>query len=294
MKIGITCYPTYGGSGAVATELGLALARRGHEVHFITYAYPSGFGAGPSGSSFHEVTRRPGTTRSSSTTSHPGAASKQHEVARSNSTCSAHYAIPTRRSYLAGRRDGTRRFRRSPRPRHRHHPGRAGAGSSHYLFSIEQSDIVTAVSTFLGRDHPRLRNQAGDLGHSEFRQPRGVPVGSPAAATAGAGRHMSGARLQLPRGQGARRGPIRAGAPCDAGHAAADRRRPERADAGRSRTAGRKGRAVPRRLDLGSICCRPPICSCSLHRSSRSGWPPWKRWPAGHRSWRRGWGASRK
>jgi len=40
MKIGITCYPTYGGSGAVATELGMELARRGHEVHFITYAHP--------------------------------------------------------------------------------------------------------------------------------------------------------------------------------------------------------------------------------------------------------------
>ena len=40
MKIGITCYPTYGGSGAVATELGIALAERGHEVHFITYKQP--------------------------------------------------------------------------------------------------------------------------------------------------------------------------------------------------------------------------------------------------------------
>ena len=40
MKIGITCYPTYGGSGAVATELGIALARRGHEIHFITYKQP--------------------------------------------------------------------------------------------------------------------------------------------------------------------------------------------------------------------------------------------------------------
>ena len=40
MKIGITCYPTYGGSGAVATELGLELAERGHEVHFISYAQP--------------------------------------------------------------------------------------------------------------------------------------------------------------------------------------------------------------------------------------------------------------
>jgi L-malate glycosyltransferase len=40
VKIGITCYPTYGGSGAVATELGIALAQRGHEVHFITYKQP--------------------------------------------------------------------------------------------------------------------------------------------------------------------------------------------------------------------------------------------------------------
>ena len=40
VRIGITCYPTYGGSGALATELGIALARRGHEVHFITYQQP--------------------------------------------------------------------------------------------------------------------------------------------------------------------------------------------------------------------------------------------------------------
>ena len=40
MKIGITCYPVYGGSGVVATELGLELARRGHEIHFISYAQP--------------------------------------------------------------------------------------------------------------------------------------------------------------------------------------------------------------------------------------------------------------
>jgi len=40
MKIGIVCYPTYGGSGVVATELGMALARQGHQVHFITYQEP--------------------------------------------------------------------------------------------------------------------------------------------------------------------------------------------------------------------------------------------------------------
>ena len=40
MKIAIVCYPTFGGSGVVATELGLALAENGHEIHFITYKQP--------------------------------------------------------------------------------------------------------------------------------------------------------------------------------------------------------------------------------------------------------------
>lgn len=56
MKIGITCYPTVGGSGTVATELGLAIARRGHEVHFICYALPYRLGRVPPGVTFHEVT----------------------------------------------------------------------------------------------------------------------------------------------------------------------------------------------------------------------------------------------
>ena len=55
MKIGITCYPTYGGSGAVATELGLGLARRGHEVHFISYAQPFRLTTFIDGVYFHEV-----------------------------------------------------------------------------------------------------------------------------------------------------------------------------------------------------------------------------------------------
>ncbi|MFQ5677838.1 MAG: N-acetyl-alpha-D-glucosaminyl L-malate synthase BshA [Gemmatimonadota bacterium] len=55
MKIGITCYPTYGGSGAVATELGIELARRGHEVHFISYAQPFRLTHFREGVYFHEV-----------------------------------------------------------------------------------------------------------------------------------------------------------------------------------------------------------------------------------------------
>ncbi len=55
MKIGITCYPTYGGSGAMATELGIALAQRGHEVHFITYKQPFRLPSFLPGVFFHEV-----------------------------------------------------------------------------------------------------------------------------------------------------------------------------------------------------------------------------------------------
>ena len=55
MKIGITCYPTYGGSGAVATELGIALAAHGHEVHFISYKQPFRLPAYLPRVFFHEV-----------------------------------------------------------------------------------------------------------------------------------------------------------------------------------------------------------------------------------------------
>jgi N-acetyl-alpha-D-glucosaminyl L-malate synthase BshA len=56
MKIGITCYPTFGGSGVVATELGLALAKRGDDVHFISYALPSRLNILHERVHFHEVT----------------------------------------------------------------------------------------------------------------------------------------------------------------------------------------------------------------------------------------------
>lgn len=55
MNVGITCYPTYGGSGIVATELGLELANRGHEVHFISYANPIRLDPGIPRIHYHEV-----------------------------------------------------------------------------------------------------------------------------------------------------------------------------------------------------------------------------------------------
>lgn len=55
MKIGIVCYPTYGGSGVIATELGLGLARKGHQIHFITYRRPARLGHFQENVFYHEV-----------------------------------------------------------------------------------------------------------------------------------------------------------------------------------------------------------------------------------------------
>ncbi|MHC4599274.1 MAG: N-acetyl-alpha-D-glucosaminyl L-malate synthase BshA [Planctomycetota bacterium] len=55
MKIGMVCYPTYGGSGVVATELGMELGQRGHEIHFISYQPPARFDRRVENLSFHEV-----------------------------------------------------------------------------------------------------------------------------------------------------------------------------------------------------------------------------------------------
>jgi N-acetyl-alpha-D-glucosaminyl L-malate synthase BshA len=55
MKIGIVCYPTYGGSGVIATELGLGLARQGHQIHFITYRRPARLGHFQENVFYHEV-----------------------------------------------------------------------------------------------------------------------------------------------------------------------------------------------------------------------------------------------
>src|SRR6476646_2435383 len=97
MKIGSTCYPTYGGSGAVATELGLELARRGHEVHFITYDSPFRLRGDAEGVSYHQVETRMG--RDPLVDHFPytlALASKQHEVAlrEGREILHVHYAIP--------------------------------------------------------------------------------------------------------------------------------------------------------------------------------------------------------
>src|SRR5256884_6456233 len=96
MRIGISCYPTYGGSGAVATELGLELARRGHEVHFISYASPFRLRGYAERVTFLEVTQTEYPLFEQSSPYALALAVKQHEVAmRENlDLMHVHYAIP--------------------------------------------------------------------------------------------------------------------------------------------------------------------------------------------------------
>ncbi|MBW3544380.1 MAG: glycosyltransferase, partial [Bacteroidetes bacterium] len=59
MKIGIVCYPTFGGSGVVATELGKGLAKKGHKIHFITYSQPTRLDFFSENLYYHEVNMEP-------------------------------------------------------------------------------------------------------------------------------------------------------------------------------------------------------------------------------------------
>jgi N-acetyl-alpha-D-glucosaminyl L-malate synthase BshA len=156
MKIGITCYPTYGGSGAVATELGLALARRGHEVHFITYAYPFRLRGYVDRVYFHEVDTVTGHYPLFDHYPYTLAlASKQHEVALQVGleVLHVHYAIPhATTAYLARRMLEGKVPLKVVTTLHGTDITLVGQELSFYAitkFSIEQSDAVTAVSAYL-------------------------------------------------------------------------------------------------------------------------------------------------
>ena len=155
MKIGITCYPTYGGSGVVATELGLALASLGHQVHFISYAIPHRLNRFFENVFFHEV----------ELSTYPlfehslydlSLTSKMLEVAEFEDLdlMHVHYAIPHAVSaYLA--RQVLRRSKKNLKfitTLHGTDITLVGLEPSFMplvKFSIEESDGVTAVSRFL-------------------------------------------------------------------------------------------------------------------------------------------------
>jgi N-acetyl-alpha-D-glucosaminyl L-malate synthase BshA len=156
MKIGITCYPTYGGSGAVATELGLELARRGHQVHFITYDSPFRLRGYTERVFFHQVETRMGRYPLFDHFPYTLAlASKQHEVVLREKLdlLHVHYAIPhATTAYLAREMLNSERSLRFITTLHGTDITLVGQESSFYAitkFSIEQSDGVTAVSSYL-------------------------------------------------------------------------------------------------------------------------------------------------
>ena len=154
MKIGITCYPTYGGSGVIATELGKELALRGHEVHFISYALPFRLSSYIENIVFHEVEM----------SSYPlfefplyslALASKMVEVAEYENLdlLHVHYAIPHATSaFLAKQMIKSKKDLKIFTTLHGTDITLVGLEPSFLplvRFSIEQSDGVTTVSRFL-------------------------------------------------------------------------------------------------------------------------------------------------
>lgn len=152
MRIGIVCYPTYGGSGVIATELGKALAKKGHQIHFVSYAMPMRLESYVGNIFFHEVEMAsyplfefPLYT--------PALASKLVEVARFEKLdlIHAHYAIPHAISAFLAREivgNGLKVITTL----HGTDITLVGLEPSFLpvvKFSIERSDGVTAVSRFL-------------------------------------------------------------------------------------------------------------------------------------------------
>lgn len=156
MRIGITCYPTYGGSGIVATELGLELANRGHDVHFITYANPIRLDPGTPRISYHEV----------EVSNYPlfqyppyclALASRMAEVADDYKLdlLHVHYAIPHSAAAMLARQMSAAK-RRLPfiTTLHGTDVSIIGMDRSYFpitKFSIEQSDGITSVSQDVSR-----------------------------------------------------------------------------------------------------------------------------------------------
>ena len=155
MKIGITCYPTYGGSGIVATELGLELAQRGHDVHFITYANPIRLDTDLPRIHYHEV----------EVSNYPlfqyppyclALASKMADVATTYELdlLHVHYAIPHSISALLAQQMLTARHLPFVTTLHGTDITLVGVDQSYFQitkFSIERSNGITSISEDLRR-----------------------------------------------------------------------------------------------------------------------------------------------
>ena len=181
MRIGITCYPTYGGSGVVATELGIELAAMGHEVHFISYSQPFRLSGRDDGIFYHEVP----------VSSYPlfefppydlALASRMAEVAEFNhlDLLHVHYAIPHSVSAMLARQMLAAQGRRLPFVTTLHGTDITLVGLDRsYLpitrFSIQESDGVTSyLQLSKGKNTRRFWHYATHRGDSQLRQLRRV------------------------------------------------------------------------------------------------------------------------
>jgi N-acetyl-alpha-D-glucosaminyl L-malate synthase BshA len=158
MNIGITCYPVYGGSGVVATELGKALAKRGHRVHFISYSMPFRLGHVAENISFHEVT-----VNTYPLFEYPpyslALTSKMVDVVQHEALdlLHMHYALPHATSALLARQILKTQGERVPIVTTLHGTDITLVGQDPSFrpvvnYSINQSDGVTAVSEYLRQE----------------------------------------------------------------------------------------------------------------------------------------------
>jgi L-malate glycosyltransferase len=159
VKIGISCYPVYGGSGVVATELGVELAQRGHEVHFITYAQPFRLPHFVEGVFYHEVEMpayplfdHPPYSLALAVAIHTTVENRGLDLLH------AHYAVPHATSAWIAREMLQKEGFKVVTTLHGTDITLVGQDPSFRRiteFSIAQSDGVTAVSEYLKRETER-------------------------------------------------------------------------------------------------------------------------------------------
>jgi len=163
MKIGISCYPTYGGSGIVATELGKNLAVRGHEIHFITYALPYRLNEFHENIFFHEV-KVPEYPLFEYPPYALALATKMADITLNEDLdlIHAHYAIPHAISaYMAKRMVADKHPLKIITTLHGTDITLVGADASFMRitqYSINNSDAVTAVSQYLKDETKKIFN----------------------------------------------------------------------------------------------------------------------------------------
>lgn len=159
MKIGVVCYPTYGGSGVLATELGLGLARRGHEIHFITYRRPARLGGFQANVFYHEVDSGSDYPLFEYAPYETALASKLVDVIENHGIqlLHVHYAVPHASVAYMARKIMISRGRYVPFVTTLHGTditlvGTNPAFAPTITFAINKSDGVTAVSNSLRKD----------------------------------------------------------------------------------------------------------------------------------------------